>query len=68
MSTPDQDSDQLAAFLHDEGYTPAEIQRVLERLDDFDSRTTHESVFDSIAAGSFDLHGMIKQILEEDES
>lgn len=54
---------QLIAWLEDQGQTEDEIAQVLAKLDDYDRRTVHESVFDSIDSGKLNLADIIKAAL-----
>lgn len=54
---------QLIAWLEDQGHTPAEIEKILAKVAEYDDRTMHESVFDSIGSGSLDLAKIIDEAL-----
>lgn len=58
--------EQLVAWLHNEGHSDADIEKILAKLREYDERTVHESVFDSIERGSFDMAAIIKEALGED--
>lgn len=62
---PDNRHAQLVAWLEDRGHSPEEIERILAKVVEYDARTIHESVFDSIDSGAFDLATLIKETLEE---
>jgi hypothetical protein len=51
------------AWLEDQGHTIAEIEKILEKVREYDEQTAHESVFDSIDTGHFDLRKLIDQAL-----
>lgn len=55
---------QLIAWLEDQGNSDEEISRILDKLDEYDERTAHESIFDSIDAGRIDLTAIIKEALD----
>lgn len=56
---------QLVAWLEDQGHPSEAIERILEKVAEYDARTVHESVFDSIETGAFDLAAVIKEALAE---
>ncbi|MEM6331020.1 MAG: hypothetical protein AAF790_12315 [Planctomycetota bacterium] len=55
---------QLVSWLEDQGHSEAEIAKVLARVDDYDRRTVHESVFDAIDSGSLDLESIVREALD----
>lgn len=59
---------QLIAWLEDRGHTSDEIDRILTKVKEYDERTVHESVFDSIESGAFDLGRLIDEALSDDDS
>jgi len=60
----DKEHAQLIAWLQDQGHTAEEIDRILAKLQEYDRRTVHESVFDSIESGDFDLGAVIREALD----
>jgi hypothetical protein len=60
------DRPEIEAWLAERGYPPAAIEKILERLDHYDSRVNRESVFDAMAAGDFDMDALIKEALAEE--
>lgn len=56
---------QLITWLEDQGHTEDEIEKILAKLDDYDARTVHESVFDSIDSGHMNLEQIIKEAIGE---
>jgi DNA-binding transcriptional MerR regulator len=62
---PDDRHQQLINWLREQGHTPAEIDKIVAKVREYDQRTVHESVFDSIERGSFDLKKIIREALEE---
>lgn len=54
---------QLIAWLEDQGHGEEEISQILTKLDEYDERTLHESVFDSIDSGKLNLVEIIKEAL-----
>lgn len=57
---------QLIAWLQDQGHSEEQIQRILAKVAEYDERTIHESVFDSIESGAFDLSKIIEEALADD--
>jgi hypothetical protein len=55
----------VVEFLQGRGYTPAEIDKILAKLDAYDEKTINDAVFDSIGRGTFTLDEIIRQALEE---
>lgn len=53
----------LTTYLSGEGYSPEEIEKVINRLRQHDDSTFRDSAFDSIANGTFDLRAIIEQTL-----
>ena len=62
MSDDDDDAI-LAEFLQQRGHSEEEIARITKRLAEHDAESMRESIFDSIAAGTFNLDDIIKQAL-----
>jgi len=60
-----QDRPEIEEWLAERGYPPAAIQKILERLDHFDSRINRESVFDAMETGELDMDALIKDALGE---
>ncbi len=58
---------QVVTWLEDQGHTPDEIEKILAKLRAYDQQTAHESVFDSMSAGHFDLQKIIDQALGRGE-
>ena len=42
------------------------MRKILEKLEAYDAQTTHESVFDSINSGKFDIAALIEEALADD--
>ena len=64
MSTADPRHAELVAWLTERGHSPEEIAKILAKLAEYDAQTTHESIFDSIETGDFDIAAAIKAALE----
>ncbi len=56
---------EITQWLADRGYPPAAIAKILERLDQFDSRVNRDSVFDAMETGELDMDALIKDALKE---
>jgi len=50
-----QDRPEIEQWLAERGYPPAAVQKILERLDQYDSRVNRESVFAAMEQGDFDM-------------
>ncbi len=61
------DRPEIEQWLTDRGYPAAAIEKILERLDSYDSRVNRESVFDAMAQGELDMDALIKEALGEEE-
>lgn len=57
---------QIVGWLREQGHTSDEIEKVMAKLEEYDRQMVHESIFDSIERGSFDLSEIIKEALGED--
>ncbi len=58
---------EIEKWLAGRGYPPAVIEKILERLDQYDSRVNRESVFDAMEKGEFDMDALIKEALGDGE-
>ena len=58
---------QLIAWLENQGHTEQEIERILAKVTEYDAQTVHESIFDSIDSGAFDIHRLIEEALKDGE-
>lgn len=58
---------EIEQWLADRGYPPAAIEKILERLSQYDSRINRESVFDAMEKGEFDMDALIKEALDEEK-
>ena len=63
----DNDSRQqeLVEWLRQQGHSQQEIDRILAKVAEYDAQTLHESVFDSIDKGIFDIASIIDEALDE---
>ncbi len=57
---------EIKQWLTERGYPPAAIEKILQRLDQFDSRVNRESVFDAMETGELDMDALIKEVLKEE--
>ena len=68
MSTaPDPRHAELVAWLAEQGHSPDQVAKILAKVAEYDARKINESIFDSIDTGDFDLSGLIKEALGEDD-
>ncbi|MCO6045687.1 hypothetical protein NG895_17455 [Aeoliella sp. ICT_H6.2] len=56
---------QLVAWLENQGHSQEEIEKILVKVADYDAKTVHESIFDSIEGGAFDIQQIIDDALGE---
>ena len=52
---------ELILALQERGLDEAEIQQILAELKEYDQRTLHSSVFESIESGSFDILAKVRE-------
>lgn len=50
-------------WLIERGHTKAEIDKIFDRLREFDSKITHDALFDDLASGDIDLDALIQEAL-----
>ena len=60
-----EDQAALIKLLKERGHTDEEIKLILARVRQYDERTLHDSVMDSIGAGRMNLDALIKEALED---
>ncbi len=58
---------QLISWLEDQGHDAAQIEKIMAKVEAYDSQTIHESVFDSIDSGTIDLAAIIRETVGDDE-
>ncbi len=63
MSTEEIRHAQLVAWLEDQGHDDEAIEKILDKVAEYDQRNIHDSLFDSIDAGKFDLQSIIDEAL-----
>jgi len=54
-------------WLVEQGHSPQQIEKILAKLQEYDEQTMHESLFDSINSGKFDIGSIIQEALEEQD-
>ena len=57
---------ELVDWLRSQGHDDAQIDRILAKVDKYDNQTMHESIFDSIDSGDFDIQSLIDEALGEE--
>lgn len=60
---PKEDYSLLIEWLEKRGHSKEEIARILARVRQYDQRTMHDSVMDSIGSGRMNLDALIKEVL-----
>ena len=66
MSEIDPRQQELISWLKEQGHTPAEVEQILAKVAQYDQQTLHESIFDSIDRGDFNLGKIIEEALGEE--
>lgn len=56
---------ELIAWLEEQGRTPAEIEKVMAKVAEYDAQTVRESIFDSINSGAIDIAEFVREALKE---
>jgi hypothetical protein len=59
------DSNSVAQWLKEKGYSDVEVQKILVKLAEHDHQTLSDAVFDSIGAGGQTLDQLIRDALAE---
>ena len=65
MDSSEEDYGLLIQWLKERGHTPEEIDKIMARVHQFDEKTQHDSVMDSIGAGRMNLDAFIKGALKD---
>lgn len=60
--------EELLNHLKSQGFGQAEIDKILEKLQEYDSSVFRQSVFDAIETGGFDLRAVIDEAMGEDSA
>lgn len=66
MSEQDPRHDELVDWLKSQGHSDQQIERILTKVAEYDKQTTHESIFDSIDSGDFDIASLIDEALSDE--
>ncbi len=56
---------ELQEWLSQQGYSAEQIAKIRRKLDDFDSKTNRESIFDAMETGELDMDALIKDALKD---
>lgn len=59
---------ELIEWLRSQGHNDQQIELILAKVEDYDNQTMHESIFDSIDNGAFDIAALIDEALEEESA
>lgn len=65
MTVDDSRYEELVDWLRDQGHTAPQIERILAKVAQYDTQTLHESIFDSIDRGQFNITEIIEEALGE---
>ena len=65
MTDNDPRQKELIDWLRSQGHDDGQIGRILAKVADYDNQTTHESIFDSIDSGDFNIQNLIDEALGE---
>jgi len=63
----DNASAEIRKWLMDNHYEPEEINKVMERVTQYDQRTVRDSWFDSIGQSEMNLRDIIRQVLGKEK-
>jgi ribose 1,5-bisphosphokinase PhnN len=63
MEPAEEDYQVLVEWLTERGHSEDEIQTILARVRDYDEKTQHDSVMDSIGSGRISLDALVKDAL-----
>ena len=66
MTVNDPRHHELIKWLQSQGHTEQQIQRILDKVAEYDQQMMHESIFDSIDSGDFDLASLIDEALADE--
>lgn len=66
MSEQDPRHGELVDWLKSQGHSDTQIERILAKVAEYDKQTTHESIFDSIDSGDFDIASLIDEALSDE--
>ena len=63
MEPAEEDYKVLVEWLTERGHSEDEIQKILARVRDYDEKTQHDSVMDSIGSGRMSLDALVNDAL-----
>lgn len=66
MTDNDPRHQELVQWLESQGHSDLQIRRILAKVAEYDSQTLHESIFDSIDSGDFDIAKLIDEALADE--
>lgn len=66
MSETDPRHKELVEWLNSQGHDEHQISLILAKLAEYDNQTLHESLFDSISNGNFDIASLIEDALADE--
>ncbi|MBD14678.1 MAG: hypothetical protein CMJ72_05860 [Planctomycetaceae bacterium] len=66
MPNDDPRQQELIEWLREQGHSDLQIGRILAKVAEYDQQTLHESIFDSIDQGNFNLAKLIEEKLAEE--
>ena len=55
----------LKDYLVERGHGPEEIQTIITRVEDYEEKTQHDSIMDSIGTGGMDIEALVREALGE---
>ena len=55
----------LKDYLVERGHGPEEIQSTITRVEDYEEKTQHDSIMDSIGTGGMDIEALVREALGE---
>lgn len=56
------DHDIIVRHLKEQGSSETQIREILSKLREYDSDVVKQSIYDSIATGSFDLNSLVQEL------
>jgi len=55
----------LKGCLVERGHSSEEIQTIIKRVEDYEEKTQHDSIMDSIGTGGMDIEALVREALGE---
>jgi len=65
MESQGNDYQVLLDYLAERGHSPQEIRTIMAHVEDYDEKTQHDSIMDSIGSGGIDLEALVREALSE---